>query len=134
MTAFVNHPLRKIKSDPFLLNKITPIRVSRSESNLLQMSMMPLSPKSIKKELIYGSVMAAASVLLHDQHHHIPTISDIYQSLTFESIDAMRSLYENDKSKLTKMLKLKKIKLFMLAIFIPYFIRFIMFLFLEFIL
>lgn len=134
MAAFINTPLRKIKSDPLLLNKLTPIRISKSDTNLLQMAMIPISPKSIKKELIYGSVMAAASVFLQDQHHHIPTFADIYQSLTFESIDAMRSLYENDKSKLNKMLRLRKINLFIIALLLPYVIRFLMFLSLEFIL
>jgi len=134
MTAFINTPLRKIKSDPYILNRINPIQISRSDSNLLQMAMMPISPKSIKKELIYGSVMAAASVFLQDQHHHIPTFTDIYQSITFESIGTMRSLYENDKSKLNKMLRLRKINLFILALLLPYLIRFIIFLSLEFIL
>ncbi len=134
MAAFINTPLRKIKSDSFLLNKIAPIRISRSDTNLLHMSMLPISPKSIKKEIIYGSVMAAASVFLQGQHHHIPTFTDIYNSLTFESIDTMRSLYENDKSKLNKMLRLRKINLFILALVLPYFIRFFMFLILEFIL
>jgi len=134
MAAFVNTPLRKIKSDPYILNRINPIQISRSDSNLLQMAMMPISPKSIKKELIYGSVMAAASVFLQDQHHHIPTFTDIYQSITFESIGTMRSLYENDKSKLNKMLRLRKINLFILALLLPYLIRFIIFLSLEFIL
>ncbi len=134
MTAFINTPLRKIKSDPYILNRINPIQISRSDSNLLQMAMMPISPKSIKKELIYGSVMAAASVFLQDQHHHIPTFTDIYHSITFESIDTMRSLYENDKSKLNKMLRLRKINLFILALLLPYLIRFIIFLSLEFIL
>lgn len=134
MTAFVNTPLRKIKSDPYILNRINPIRISRSDSNLLHMAMIPISPKSIKKELIYGSVMAAASVFLQDQHHHIPTFTDIYQSLTFESIDTLRNLYENDKSKLNKMLRLRKINLFILALLLPYLIRFIIFLSLEFIL
>ncbi len=134
MTAFINTPLRKIKSDPLILNKLRPIRISRSDTNLLHMAMVPISPKSIKKEIIYGSVMAAASIILQDQHHHIPTFNDIYQSLTFESIDTMRSLYENDKSKLNKMLRLRKINLFILALLLPYFIRFFMFLSLEFIL
>ena len=58
MTAFINTPLRKIKSDPLILNKLTPIRISRSDTNLLHMAMVPISPKSIKKEIIYGSVMA----------------------------------------------------------------------------
>ena len=52
MAAFINTPLRKIKSDPLLLNKLTPIRISKSDTNLLQMAMMPISPKSIKKELM----------------------------------------------------------------------------------
>lgn len=134
MAAFINTPLRKIKSDPLLLNKLTPIRISRSDTSLLHMAMLPISPKSIKKEIIYGSVMAAASVFLQGQHHHIPTFTDIYNSLTFESIDTMRSLYENDKSKLNKMLRLRKINLFILALLLPYFIRFFMFLSLEFIL
>ena len=134
MTAFINAPLRKIKSDPHIFNKLTPIRISRSDTSLLHMAMVPISPKSIKKEIIYGSVMAAASVILQDQHHHIPTFNDIYQSLTFESIDTMRSLYENDKSKLNKMLRLRKINLFIIALLLPYLIRFFMFLSLEFIL
>lgn len=134
MTAFINSPLRKIKSDPLILNKLKPIRISRSDSNLLHMAMLPISPKSIKKEIIYGSVMAAASVLLQDQHHHIPTATDIYNSLTFESIGTMRYLYENDKSKLNKMLRLRKFNLFIIALLLPYFIRFFMFLILEYIL
>ena len=123
MTAFVNH-LRKTQSYPHLSRKLPYIQTSHSDSCLLSMSMFPISPRSVKKELLYGSIVATASVFLQDQHHHLPTIADLYQSITFESIDTLNRIYENKTSKLNKIINLKKNYLLFWVIMLPFLIRF----------
>ena len=113
MSAFVNTPIKKIRSCPTLLMG------------------EPVSPNTVKKEIMVGTAMAFASILVTGQHHHVTSFKELESTISYETINAISGL--DNGSLLSRVFRLRKNKAFFMMILIPFFVRMLAFSGIEFI-
>ncbi len=114
MSAFVVTPIKRIRSCP-----------------VLQMS-EPISPNTVKKEIIVGTAMAFASILVTGQHHHLTSFKELESTMSYETISVLSEMQYNKKSLFNKMIRLRKNKAFLIMVFIPFVVRMLAFMGIEF--
>ncbi len=114
MSAFVITPIKKVRSCP-----------------ILHMS-EPVSPNTVKKELIVGTAMAFASILVTGEHHHLTSFKELENTLSYETINIISNMQYDRKSMLNRVYRLRKNKAFLIMIFIPFVVRMLAFMGIEF--
>lgn len=87
----------------------------------------PISPKSIRREILIGTAMAVSTFIISGHHHTIPTKSDIESSISSEIINSLTNIYYCENTKSVRAYKLKKKYLFALMISLPFIVRFLSF-------
>jgi len=112
MTSFVVTPIKKIRSCPNL-------RLGSKPFN-----------DTLKKELVVGSAMAVATILISGQHHHLTTFKELESTLTYETINTISMLQYDKKSLLSRLCKRRK-KLALFIIIVPFLIRYISYIGIE---
>tara|TARA_B110000305_G_C19349862_1_gene593698 strand:+ start:623 stop:994 length:372 start_codon:yes stop_codon:yes gene_type:complete len=114
MTAFVVSPIKRVRSCPILY---------MSE---------PISPNTIKKEVVVGALMAGATMLLTGQHHHLTTFKELENTISYETINIFTNMQYDKISLYNRVIRLKKNKAFLMLVLIPFVIRMSVFSGLEF--
>lgn len=114
MSAFVVTPIKRVRSCP-----------------ILHMS-EPISPSTIKKEIVVGALMAGASMFINGDHHHITTFKELENTLSYETIGVLTNMQYDKKSINNRLIRLKKNKAFLLLVFIPFIIRMLVYMGIEF--
>jgi hypothetical protein len=114
MSAFVVTPIKRIRSCP-----------------IMHMS-DPVSPNTVKKEIMVGTAMAFASILVTGQHHHLTSFKELESTLSYETISILSEMQYDKKSLFNRVVRLGKNKAFLMMVFIPFFIRMFVFTGVEF--
>tara|TARA_B110000305_G_C19415147_1_gene627580 strand:+ start:1602 stop:1952 length:351 start_codon:yes stop_codon:yes gene_type:complete len=115
MSAFVITPIKRIRSCPVLY---------MSE---------PISPNTVKKEIIVGTAMAFASILVTGQHHHLTSFKELESTMSYETINILSELQYNKKSLFNRMIRLRKNKALLIILLTPFVVRMLAFIGIEFI-
>ena len=105
---------------------IAPIKKVRSCPELLRMS-QPISPNSVRREVIVGSALALSSAFLLGDHHHVMTFRELGEFVSGSTIDIANSLQQNKISLENRLLRLKKLKAFVFVIVLPVLVRLLTF-------
>ena len=107
MAAFVINPIKKVSSCPCMSKHIY-----------------------AEKEIVIGTSMALATILLTGHHHHIATLKDVQNTLAYETINTINNIHFDKESLLSRLVKRKK-KISIILIFLPFVFRYISFIFTE---
>tara|TARA_B100001094_G_scaffold182875_1_gene177293 strand:+ start:529 stop:861 length:333 start_codon:yes stop_codon:yes gene_type:complete len=103
MAAFIINPIKKVSSCPCMSKNIY-----------------------VEKEIVVGTSMALATILLTGHHHHITTLKDIQNTVTYETINTVNNIYFDKESLLSKLVRRKK-KIAIFLILLPFLFRYISF-------
>ena len=103
MAAFVINPIKKVSSCPSMSKHIY-----------------------AEKEIVIGTSMALATIILTGHHHHITTLNEVQNTLTYETINTINNIYFDKKSLISKLVRKKK-KIAVFLILLPFLFRYISF-------
>ena len=109
MASFIISPIKRVRSCP-----------------TLHMS-TPISPKTIKKELAVGALMAGATILSSGEHNHLTTFKELENIISYETIGVLSNLEYDRRSKYNRLIKIKKYKAFFMLVILPFLIRYLAF-------
>ena len=103
MSAFIINPIKKVSSCPSMSKHIY-----------------------AEKEIIVGTSMALATIILTGHHHHITTLNELQNTITYETINTVNNIYFDKESLLSKLVRRKK-KIAIFLILLPFLFRYISF-------
>ena len=103
MASFVINPIKRVSSCPCFSKRIY-----------------------VEKEIVVGTSMALATILLTGHHHHVTTLTDVQNSITYETINTVSNIYFDNDSIILKLLKRKK-KVVVFLILMPFLFRYLSF-------
>jgi len=103
MSAFIINPIKKVSSCPCMSKNIY-----------------------VEKEIVIGTSMALATVVLTGHHHHITTLNELQNTVTYETINTFNTIYFDKESLLSKLVNRKK-KVAVVLILLPFLFRYISF-------
>jgi len=103
MTSFVINPIKKVSSCPCMTKNIY-----------------------VEKEIVVGTSMALATILLTGHHHHITTLKDVQNTITYETINTINTIHFDKESLLSKLVRRKK-RIAVFLIILPFVFRYISF-------